>query len=555
MLIEMTSPVFKEKGERRPPIRFKEGLNVVLGKEDGENSIGKSSALLAIDFVFGGDTYLHSDGVKHIGPHTIFFTFLFNGKEYRFARSTASSDEIHHCSESYELTGAVWSKREFTDWLKERYAIDFPGLSFRETVSSFFRVYGKENLDERRPPKGLPGGGMRKSIEVLVKLFNRYGDVQIYSDRLEEQKNKLTAFREARKYRFVPDLVGGKTQYEDNLIQIRSLQAQLDNLTLEQIADHTEEDIEKSRMKSQLQATKLRAETELQSKQRRLELLKMSLEYGLYPTEADLSALQEFFPSVNLRKLYEVENYHKKLATILDEQFVAERQSVEMEISLLQSYIKELQKQITDLGFVGNLSKEFLDRHSEIKGKIDAIRLQNEAYLTLTDLQDAKRRADDMLKRGIEDILSEIERTLNDKMKEFNDTLFVDSRKAPQIRFREYNSYEFETPDDTGTGSNYKGMVVYDLAMLYLTALPTIAHDSLILKNISDGAVNGIMKIYAASKKQVFIAFDKQAAYRPDTQKILSDNTVLKLSDNNCELYGQSWNKEVADNANGEDEL
>ena len=58
MLIEMTSPVFKEKGKVRPPIRFKEGLNVVLGKEDGENSIGKSSALLAIDFVFGGDTYL-----------------------------------------------------------------------------------------------------------------------------------------------------------------------------------------------------------------------------------------------------------------------------------------------------------------------------------------------------------------------------------------------------------------------------------------------------------------------------------------------------------------
>ena len=58
MLIEMTSPVFKEKGKTRPPIHFKDGLNVVLGKEDGENSIGKSSALLAIDFVFGGDTYL-----------------------------------------------------------------------------------------------------------------------------------------------------------------------------------------------------------------------------------------------------------------------------------------------------------------------------------------------------------------------------------------------------------------------------------------------------------------------------------------------------------------
>lgn len=552
MLIEMTSPVFKERGRERLPIRFQEGLNVVLGKEDGENSIGKSSALLAIDFVFGGNTYLSSDGVKHIGDHTIFFTFKFDGIERRFARNTAAPDDIHVCSESYQLTGVVWTKQQFTDWLKENYRIDFPGLSFRETVSSFFRVYGKENLDERHPPKGLPGGGMQKSIEVLVKLFNRYGDVETYNDRLEEQKKKLSAFREARRYRFVPDLVGGKTQYEDNLAQIRSLQDQLDSLTTEQIVEHTEEDIEKSRLKAQMQTAKLRVETEIQSRQRRLELLKMSLEYGLYPTEADLSDLQEFFPDVNLRKLYEVEKYHKKLASILDEQFEVERQSVEMEISTLQGYAQELQRQISELGFVGNLSKEFLDRHSEIKGRIDALRQQNEAYLTLVDLQDARKKADDMLKRSIESILVDIEGALNDKMKEFNDTLFTDSRKAPHIRFKEYNSYDFETPDDTGTGSNYKGMVVYDLAILYLTALPAIIHDSLILKNIGDGAVNGIMKIYAASKKQVFIAFDKQAAYKPDTRKILSDNTVLKLSDGNCELYGQSWNKEVADN---EDEL
>lgn len=55
MLIEMWSPAFKEKGKQRPIIKFKKGLNVVLGKEDGAMSIGKSSALLAIDFVFGGN--------------------------------------------------------------------------------------------------------------------------------------------------------------------------------------------------------------------------------------------------------------------------------------------------------------------------------------------------------------------------------------------------------------------------------------------------------------------------------------------------------------------
>ena len=127
----------------------------------------------------------------------------------------------------------------------------------------------------------------------------------------------------------------------------------------------------------------------------------MSLEYGLYPTEADLSALQEFFPGVNIRKLYEVEKYHQKLATILDEQFSAERQSVEGDISDLQEQIKSLQEQISQLGFVGNLSKEFLDKHSEIKGRIDALKAQNEAHLTLTDLQDARKKANDMLKHAI----------------------------------------------------------------------------------------------------------------------------------------------------------
>ena len=552
MLIEMSSPVFKEKGKERPPIRFKEGLNVVLGKEDGENSIGKSSAMLAIDFAFGGNTYLDSDGVKHIGNHTIFFAFSFNGKPYYFARNTASPDDIHVCSEEYQLTGDVWTKHEFANWLKEKYHIDFAGLSFRETMSSFFRIYGKENTDERRPLKGLPGESMQKSIDILVKLFDRYKDVEVFNGRLEEQKKKLAAYREARKYRFVPDLVGGKAQYNENAAQIRSLQIELDNLTEEQVEDQKDVDIEKSRIKSQLQASKLRLETEMQSKQRRLSLLNMSLEYGLYPTEADLSALQEFFPEVNIRKLYEVEKYHQKLAAILDEQFTSERQLVDEEIANLQEQIKELQAQISQLGFVGNLSKEFLDKHSEIKGRIDALKAQNEAYLTLTDLQDARKKADEMLKRSIEDILADVERSINDKMKEFNDSLFTESRKAPHLHFNEYNSYRFETPDDTGTGSNYKGMVVYDLAVLYLTDLPAIAHDSLILKNIGDGAIDGIMKIYTQSKKQVFIAFDKQAAYMPDTQRVLADNTVLKLSDDNCELYGESWNKEVSQN---EDEL
>lgn len=128
---------------------------------------------------------------------------------------------------------------------------------------------------------------------------------------------------------------------------------------------------------------------------------------------------------VVVRKLYEVERYHRKLAKILDGQFSVEKEQIQGEIAALQEQLQAVRGQIRELGFVGSVSKEFLDRHSELKGRIDALKLQNEAYLTLLDLQDARKKADNMLKSAITSILADIEHDANAKMKEFNDILFT----------------------------------------------------------------------------------------------------------------------------------
>lgn len=549
MLVEMKSPVFKELGQERPVIKFKSGLNVILGKEDGENSIGKSSAMLAIDFAFGGTSYLNSDGIKHVGDHTLYFSFYFHKGQRWFARRTDEAEKVFICTPDYELTGEVWTKTQFTNWLKDGYGIYFEGLSFRQTISSFFRIYGKENLDERHPLKGLPGQNMQSSIDILVKLFNCYKDIAELNQKLEKQKKMLSVFREARKYQFIPDMVGGKKQYEENLIQIENLQMELDTLRENQVAVYNETDLQKGEKYSVLQNNLLIAETQIQNCERRLKLVDMGLDYGLYPTDTDLEALQEFFPQVNMRKIYDVERYHKKLAAILRNQFEDEKQNILSEIDRLEGKINEIKLQIRKLGYMGSFSKEFLDKYSEVKGKIDAIKAQNDAFLTMEDMRYTVRLIDKELKNAMNQILFYIETQLNNTMQELNDSLFDDARKAPKLRLRQYNSYTFETPDDNGTGSNYKGLVIYDLAVLVCTELPAIAHDSLILKNISDTAINGIMRIYEKSNrsnKQIFIAFDKQGAYGEATRRILSENTVLKLSNNGCELYGESWNKEGA---------
>lgn len=544
MLIEMWSPAFKEKGVQRPLIKFRKGLNVVLGKEDGAMSIGKSSALLAIDFAFGGGTYAKSDGVKQEGHHSIFFAYEFNRTPYYFERNTASSDLIFGCDQNYKRIGKQLSKDEFTNWLKIQYQMDFSGISFRTAVSSFFRIYGKRNHDELNPLLGVPGQNMEKSINTILTLFNRYKDIEEFKDKVAEQKKRLDAYNKARDYNYISNLVGGDKAYEENLQRIRSLEYEL--TTLVEVADqgYTDDEIEKNKLKADLRTIKLNTETQIQAKEMRCRLVDMSLEYGLYPTEADMSALQEYFPEVNLRKLYEVEKYHQKLAKILNGQFNSERERLQQEIEELQGILQEVNGKIKQLGFVGNISKDFLDRHSEIKGEIRALQIQNEEYIRHKGLQDAKKKADEILKRSIESILQEIEDTLNNQMREFNDSLFQTRRKPPYIHFNSYSSYRFETPQDKGTGTNFKGMIVYDLAILFTTALPALAHDSLLFKNLEKDVEDGIIKIYNSTDKQVFIAYDKQADCRASTKKILEERSVLKLSNDHCELYGRSWNIE-----------
>ncbi|MST51658.1 DUF2326 domain-containing protein [Hornefia butyriciproducens] len=555
MLVEMWSPAFKEKGKQRPKIQFHEGLNVVLGKEDGAMSIGKSTALLAIDYVFGGDTYIKSDGVKHEGHHTIYFAFKFDGTTYYFARNTAEGETVFICDEKYEYTGEQYTKKEFTDWLKEQYHMDFPGLSFRIAVSSHFRIYGKKNIDETNPLLGIPGQNMDKAITAIVTLFDRYKDIEEFKDNVVEHKKKLDAYKEARRYHFISDLVGGQKKYEENLATIRGLELELAALVQEAEKGSSEEEIELNKKKAALTNDKMSVEKVIHAKEMKLRLVNMNLEYGLYPTEADMEALQEFFPGVNLRKLYEIERYHQKLAKILDAQFSEEKAAIEAEIAVLQQRLDGIKVQIKELGFVGSMSQEFLDRHSELKAEIAALKTQNQAFLTLKELQEAKANADEILKRSIEEILYDIENTLNSKMEEFNDLLFDEKKKPPHVQFNAYNSYKFETPDNTGTGSNYKGLIIYDLAVLFTTALPAIAHDSLLFGDLSKDAFDGIVRIYISTKKQLFIAYDKQGDCRPETRKVLEDNCVLRLSDNNCELYGRSWDAYTKETNQNEDEL
>jgi len=78
---------------------FNDSLNVLLGSNDGTNSIGKSSVLMLIDFAFGGEDFckLCFDVIENVGEIEIRAEFVFNEISYKFLRNTTEPDKVIYC--------------------------------------------------------------------------------------------------------------------------------------------------------------------------------------------------------------------------------------------------------------------------------------------------------------------------------------------------------------------------------------------------------------------------------------------------------------------------
>lgn len=192
MLLEIMSTEFVSKGEKRGRIQFKKGLNTVRGGKQSDNSIGKSTFLLAVDFCFGGDAYYtKTDSRSRFADvnHTINFCFSFNGKKEYFSRSIVTPTEVSKCDENYVATETI-KIDEFKQYLFEMYNIDRPSITFRDVVGRYMRVFGKENYSEKYPLQSHPKEAMSVGITALEKLFNYYTQIERYKSESQKKEEK-----------------------------------------------------------------------------------------------------------------------------------------------------------------------------------------------------------------------------------------------------------------------------------------------------------------------------------------------------------------------------
>ena len=94
---------------------------------------------------------------------------------------------------------------------------------------------------------------------------------------------------------------------------------------------------------------------------------------------------------------------------------------------------------------------------------------------------------------------------INKKISYYSDFVSEGEVEPPRITFSDTGkSFKLSTPNDDGSGTNDKGVILFDLALLELTPLPAVAHDSPLIKNLDNSTVGHILQLYQIVKNRFY---------------------------------------------------
>ena len=536
----MLSDLYCEKFRISKPIEFNPGLNVCVGDEAATNSIGKSTFLMVIDFVLGGDTLLshNADIVNELGHHDYFFSFIFAGTKHSFRRSTGEPKHVFTCKPNTYEIDEVMSIENYREYLREAYALDGLGLTFRKVVSLFSRIWGKENLNPKRPLDSVSGSNATDALHLLLKLYKRYEAIADLIQSLSVRKADKKSLADAMKRDFVPNIT--KKQYRDNQAKVEQATDELEDITnelkkyatsLREIANREVQDIKHER------DSVLRAKSVIESRLTRVE---NSLRDNRYVKSKDFEALKDFFADVNDERIAEVEGFHSAIVRILRKELRASQKQLSKEQGQLQELLDDLDKRLSLLLQNVDNPTVVVDRVYALADSKRTSESENEYYDKKKELANDVKEAETELEDEKAKLLAMTATTINDQLQTYSESVFGKDRKSPYLTPSTTN-YKFEIYEDTGTGRAYSDLILFDWSVATTSSsVPILIHDSLLFKNVENDSVARMMPIYAALSQQTFIAIDEVSKYGDEAVAIIRDHTVLSLSDDEV-LYVKDW--------------
>lgn len=535
MLTEVRCEKFLEKS-----ISFHSGLNVVLGDSVATNSIGKSTLLMVLDFVYGGESFLdhNKDVVAELGDHDYYFSFNFDEVDHYFRRGTFEPDLVYICDKLFKEQDPI-SIEDYTAFLKSSYSLNDVDMTFRSTVSLFSRIWGKQNLDVKHPLHSFKSQKASDCITNIIKLFKKYDSIKLLSENVKQKSDEKTTITKAFKGGLISKT--SKIQYKNNLTTITSIDSEIEEIktNLKKYAINLAEIVNREVMELKVEKDRLLSEKlRLDS---RLLRVRNDLSKNKSIKSKHLSPLLKYFPEVNTDKLEDVESFHSKITNILRKELKGSEKELSISLESVLDEISNIDSKIASA--ISNIDNPnvVVDRVYELSQEHASASKEIECFETETQIKSDLRGAKELLAAEKIRILELIENILNDKNRRNVTEVYGEERKSPTLHLGQ-NSYTFELVEDTGTGKAYSNLILLDLAFAETTALPFLIHDSVLFKNIQNDAVAKLISLYESTGKQVFIAIDEVEKYGGSASKKLKDKKVIELNDNRV-LYIKDWRK------------
>lgn len=546
MLTEIICDELLDQGSPRSPIQFKTGLNVVLGSRSASNSIGKSTFLLLVDFAFGGSTYINKNPEIHsaLGPHDVKFAFRFADKEHRFMRSTESPKKVYKCDTDYASVGEM-TLEHFKQWLLEKYGMENLGSSFRNLTSCFFRVYGKGNCNEKEPLASAPQEARYKGLNRLIDLFGYNNELKFLKEEADERKAKKQALKDAINYNIIRPAKDKKV-YEDNFQKLEELNQDLALIRRQNDAAIEELDVVTAKKVSDIKRDLSNLYRERANLQTELDTLEDEDYFGSIGRKKAFDDLLEFFPNANIKRLDEIESFHKSLKRVLISERRNATDSIYERVSQIDTKARELEEELNAVKLLPNVPEAVLQQTADLVLQIDTIKRANDLYEEKVAIADASKESKERYEERKLEILDDIAEAVNSELDNLSEAVCGPRISAPQLQINSASSYNFQIPNDSGTGSLTRSTFLFDYALLVMTPLPVIAHDTVMTKQVEDAVIVKLLKLYEESDKQIFVAIDKAETFEDgDVPKVVEENVILRLSEGH-ELFGRAFNRDNA---------
>lgn len=552
MLIEIQCDKFISNGAVRPAIRFHEGLNAVVGDANRSNSIGKSTFLMILDFVFGGKDYITkcADVQTNVGEHNINFSFKFNGVEYYFSRNTVNHRVIMVCDESYVPLENVkpWSLDDYCDFLAEKYKSEVEGLSWRGTVSRFIRVYRRETMDAERPLKSAKDEKTEKAIESFMRLYGKYESVAVQIARANQAEDEFETFKKSERMKIIRRAQNQK-EYDANEAKIATLKAQEIQLADESNKGLLDMNSVQAQHLSELNDQLLQYRRQYARVQHQLNTIRREMVGERKSLSRSYEELKRFFPNEEFRALEEVEHFHQQLRTVLHDEFKDTEKTLATAYIMLNNEIVRVKKEIAELNTVPNVTEAVLKEFARLTTEINNLEQANSKFKEYEKYQEDAKEYAETRDAVISAQLRAIEKSVNTEMEKITERLYGDDQHvSPEISISSLKKTSFSTPNDGGSGAQTRGLITFDIANMNITPLPFIVHDADLLDPIEKNTQVGLIKEYDVEKKdgkQVFASFRSLEFYSPEAAELIKETSVLNLSSGGNELFGRAWNRKA----------